>query len=127
MKRIIDGIDYNKNALDRKMGMSIMDRRKFYEEQYKINYDEDERAKDLMGEAKPFIKQFSEMYISIHCILKNELSMRKIEKEDASAIIPENFIEEPRKSFTEPKKKEEKKMEIHVGKIKRHSYVAFLH
>ena len=127
MKRIIDGIDYNKNALDRKMGMSILDRGKFYEEQYKINYDEDERAKELMGEAKPFIKQFSEMYISIHCILKNESSMRKIEKEDASAIIPENFIEEPRKSFAEPKKKEEKKMEIHVGKIKRHSYVAFLH
>ena len=121
-------IEYNKTVLNRLIGMSIIDRRKFYENQICINQDEYNRAMDINGnEAKSFIKQFSELGISIHCILKPHVINKKIEKEDASAIIPENFIVEPRKSFTEPRKKDEPKMEKHVGKIKRSSYISFLH
>jgi hypothetical protein len=128
MKQIIDVIEYNKTVLDRLTGMSIIDRRKYYENQSFIDLDEYNRANDTIGnEAKPFTKQFSELGISIHCILKLHVTSKKIEKEDASAIIPENFIVEPRKSFTEPRKKEEPKMEKHVGKIKRSSYISFLH
>jgi len=67
-------------------------------------------------------------YKAIHCILKYETISTKIEKEDASLVVPKNFIVEPMKVFSEFEKEEEKepRVERHVGKIKRSSYVAFL-
>jgi len=131
MKRIVDVIEYNKNALNRVLGMSVIERRAHYEKEKEKENNEYIRANQVnmnVCEATAFTKQFSELEKAIHCILKYETISTKIEKEDASLVVPKNFIVEPMKVFSEFEKEEKKepRVERHVGKIKRSSYVAFL-
>jgi hypothetical protein len=112
-------------TLKRLLGKTVQERRKFYEEQNKIDANEFARSREIAGEAKAFVRQFSELEISIHCILKQENPIRRIEKENASLIIPDRIIQEKRKSLTEPPPKPAVFMEQHIGKIKRSSYLAY--
>lgn len=155
-RRVIDVIRYNPNTLNRVTGMTIQNRSKMYSEMNKINTDELSRSDDetfnvepaestaavslenrielgdfgvklcIKEEATAFVSQFREREISVHCILKQETRKCRIEKEIAILDIPKNIIQEKRASLIESHKKKENKMETHVGKIKRSSYLAYL-
>lgn len=155
-RRVIDVIRYNPNTLNRVTGMTIQNRSKMYNEMNKINTDELSRSDDenfnveiaesttavslenrieledfgvklcIKEEATAFVSQFREREISVHCILKQETRKCRIEKDSAFLDIPKNIIQEKRASLIEAHKKKENKMEAHVGKIKRSSYLAYL-
>jgi hypothetical protein len=145
-RRVIDVIRYNPNTLNRVTGMTIQNRSKMYSELNKINTDELFTHEDetfnienveinsefslgdfgVKEEATAFVSQFREREISVHCILKEETRKCRIEKENAMFDIPKNIIQEKRASLIEAHKKKENKMETHVGKIKRSSYLAYL-